>query len=152
MTVAGFGFRRDATPDSLRDALARALAAAGAVAADATVRPTSASRPVVLLATARDKADAACLRALSDALGVPVCAVADARMEATPTSTDHARVRALRGTGSTAEAAALAAARLHGAPDARLVHPRAVSADRLATCAIATWPSPPSPPSPPSLS
>lgn len=149
MRVAGFGFRRDATAASLRDALARALEAAETVAADATVRPASASRPVVLLATARDKAGADCLRALSEALGVPVCAVPDARLRATPTSTDHARVRALRGTGSTAEAAALAAARMHGAPDARLAHPRAVSADRRATCAIATWPSPPSPPSPP---
>jgi cobalt-precorrin 5A hydrolase len=144
MTVAGFGFRRGATPDSLRDALDRAI---GAVAA--TARPGSVPPPVVLLATARDKADAACLRALSDALGVPVCPVTEARMKATPTSTDHARVRALRGTGSTAEAAALAAARMHGAPDARLAHPRAVSADRLATCALAIRPLPSLSPSPP---
>jgi cobalt-precorrin 5A hydrolase len=141
MTVAGFGFRSGATPDSLRDALARAIVAAKAA------WPALALPPVMLLATARDKADAACLRALSDALGVPVCGVSDARMRATPTPTDHARVRALRGTGSTAEAAALAVALIHGAPDARLAHRRAVSADRLVTCAIAIW----TPPTPPSL-
>jgi cobalt-precorrin 5A hydrolase len=144
MTVAGFGFRRGATPKSLRDALDRAIEAVAAS------HPGPVPRPVALLATARDKADAACLRALSDALGVPVCAVPDDRMRATPTPTDHVRVRALRGTGSTAEAAALAAARMHGAPDARIARPRAVSADRLATCALAVGTPPSSPPSPPS--
>jgi cobalt-precorrin 5A hydrolase len=58
-------------------------------------------------------------------------------MNATVTLTDHARVRALRGSGSTAEAAALAAALMHAGPGATLLNPRVVSADRLATCAIA---------------
>ena len=132
MTVAGFGFRRGATLASLRDALVRATAAAGLA-----VPAQSAQQSPTLLATAQDKAGAPCLRALAEALNLPLCAVATARIDATPTLTDSATVRALRGSGSTAEAAALAAALMHGGPGATLLHPRAVSADRLATCAIA---------------
>ena len=132
MTVAGFGFRHGATLASLRDALDRATAAAGLVATPARSVPLP-----TLLATAQDKAGAPCLRALAEELSLPLCAVAAARIEATPTLTDNATVRALRGSGSTAEAAALAAALMHGGPGARLLHPRAVSTDRLATCAIA---------------
>ena len=127
-TVAGFGFRRGATVASLRDALAQAMA---------TLQFVQPLPPLALLAAPQDKADAACLRALADELGLPVHAVDAAVLNATPTLTDSARVRALRGSGSTAEAAALAAALVHGGPGATLLHPRAVSADRLATCAIA---------------
>jgi cobalt-precorrin 5A hydrolase len=128
MMVAGFGFRSGATLASLRDALAHAAAA---------VQPKVPVQSIALLAAAQDKADAPCLRALAEALGVPVCAVEAARMNATVTLSDHARVRALRGSGSTAEAAALAAALMHAGPGATLLHPRVVSTDRLATCAIA---------------
>lgn len=128
MMVAGFGFRSGATPASLRDALARATAA---------LQPAVPVQSIALLATAQDKADAACLRALADELGLPVCAVEVARMNATTTLTDHATVRVLRGSGSTAEAAALAAALMHGGPGVALLHPRVVSTDRLATCAVA---------------
>ena len=138
-TVAGFGFRRGATVASLRDALAQAMAAAPPTPRAATVTlPLALSLPpLVLLAAPQDKADAPCLRALADELGLPVHAVDAAVLNATPTLTDSAKVRALRGSGSTAEAAALAAALVHGGPGAILLHPRAVSADRLATCAIA---------------
>ena len=91
----------------------------------------------MLLAAPQDKADAPCLRALAYELGLPVHAVDAAVLNVTPTLTDSAKVRALRGSGSTAEAAAWAAASVHGGPGAILLHPRAVSADRLATCAIA---------------
>jgi len=128
MMVAGFGFRRGATSASLRDALVQAMAAA---------LPAVAMPSVVLLATAHDKADAACLRALADELRLPVHAVDAALLDATPTLTDSAKVRALRGSGSTAEAAALAAAVVLGGVGATLLHPRVVSTDRLATCAIA---------------
>ena len=152
-TVAGFGFRYGATLASLRDALAQALAAAAATALTTATEPTGPTdpttattppmatatlRPIVLFAAPQDKADAACLRALADELGLPVHAVEATVLNATPTLTDSARVRALRGSGSSAEAAALAAALLHGGPGAKLLHPRAVSTDRLATCAIAT--------------
>ncbi|MDM0019179.1 cobalamin biosynthesis protein [Variovorax saccharolyticus] len=134
MMVAGFGFRSGATLASLRDALAHATAA---------LQPAMPAQAIALLATAHDKADAPCLRALADALGVPVCAVEAARMNATATLTDHATVRMLRGSGSTAEAAALAAALIHAGPGAALLHPRAVSTDRLATCALAARTQPP---------
>ena len=131
MTVAGFGFRRGATLASLRSALALAQGQAAA------------QQPLAMLASAEDKADAPCLQALAEALELPVCAIEAAQMQATATLTDSPKVRALRGSGSTAEAAALAAALLHGGPGARLLHPRAVSADRLATCALAAWPTSP---------
>ena len=130
MMVAGFGFRRAATLASLRDALAQALEVARLA--------TTSAHAITLLAVAQDKASAHCLRALATDLGLPLRAVAPAQVAATPTLTDSAAVRALRGTGSTAEAAALAVALMHGGPGAKLLHPRAVSTDRLATCAIAT--------------
>ncbi len=129
MRVAGFGFRRGATLASLRDALGQAL--------DAT-QPATPAHAVTLLAAAQDKAEAPCLRALAADLGLPLRAVAPAHAENTPTLTNSAAVHALRGTGSTAEAAALAIALMHGGPGATLLHPRSVSTDRLATCAIAT--------------
>lgn len=136
-TVAGFGFRRGATVASLRDALAQAMAAAPPWPRAATVTSPLPLPPLVLLAAPQDKADAPCLRALAYELGLPVHAVDAAVLNVTPTLTDSAKVRALRGSGSTAEAAAWAAASVHGGPGAILLHPRAVSADRLATCAIA---------------
>ncbi|MFM9424580.1 cobalt-precorrin 5A hydrolase [Variovorax sp. GrIS 2.14] len=128
MTVAGFGFRHGATLESLRDALAQAISAMP------RVMPL---RSIALIAVAHDKAEALSLRALADELGLPVHAVGATQLNSTPTLTDSATVRALRGSGSTAEAAALAAALVHSGPGAMLLHPRVVSTDRLATCAIA---------------
>lgn len=129
MMVAGFGFRRGATLASLRNALAQAI--------DAT-QPATPAHAITLLAVAQDKAEAPCLRALAADLGLPLCAVAPAHAAATPTLTNSVAVRALRSTGSTAEATALAIALMHSGPGARLLHPRSVSTDRQATCAIAT--------------
>ena len=128
MTVAGFGFRRGATLESLRDALAQAISA---------MPRGMPLRSIALIAAAHDKAEATSLRALADELGLPVHAVDTAQLNSTPTLTDNANIRALRGSGSTAEAAALAAALTHGGPGAMLLSPRVVSIDRLATCAIA---------------
>lgn len=111
MIVAGFGFSTRATPDSLSDA----FAAAG-------------GGPVAALATLADKAGA--LAPLGAALGVAVIAL-DGPLPETPTRS-AASLRA-RGAGSVAEACALAAA----GPGAVLIAPRALSADRLATCALA---------------
>lgn len=130
MTVAGFGLRKDASLASLRDALAQALTQAGAGA--------SACGPVTLLATVQDKADASCLQALAASLGLPVFAVPPEDMAALTTLTDSAPVRERRGTGSVAEAAALAAAMTISGPRAMLLHARVVSTDRLATCALAS--------------
>lgn len=120
--VAGFGFRTAATAASLHDALERALRAAGV--GIGMVRH---------LATASDKADAAAMRALAARLGCEVVGVeADGLMrQVTPTLSTASRDA--RGTGSVAEASALAAAGAEG----RLLGPRAISEDRRATCALA---------------
>lgn len=109
MIVAGFGYRSGATPDSLRAALA--LAQAGAP-------------PVSHVAAPADKL------ALLAALDLPAIAVAVAGID-TPTRSPASL--AARGTGSVAEAAALAAA----GPGACLLVTRRISPDRMATCAIA---------------
>lgn len=118
MRVAGFGFREAASLESLSDALARAGGRDGLTA----------------LAAPDDKAGARCLADLAARLGLPIRAVSPTALAATATLTEAPRVRRLRGTGSVAEAAALAAA----GPDARLAGPRVMSSDRMATCAIAS--------------
>ena len=117
MIVAGFGFRGAATVASLGDALSK-------VRGDAA--PTH-------LAAPDDKVGAACFVALAGELGLPVIGVSAGMISATPTPTHSAAAARWRCAGSVAEAAALAAA---GA-GAQLLAPRSVSADRLATCAIA---------------
>ena len=115
MIVAGFGFRAETSLVALQDALARAGGAAG----------------VTHLATVAAKAEG--LAGLAAALGLPVVAVAAEVLSGQAVITRSGRVEALHGTGSVAEAAALAAAGL----GARLRGPRVVSADGTATAAIA---------------
>ncbi len=117
MRVAGLGFQRQASLDSLREAL---LAAGGIHRLDA-------------LATASDKATAPVLIALARELGLPIKAIPADQLAAIETPTRSARILSMRGTGSLAEAAALAAAGPHG----RLVSTRIVSRDRTAAAAIA---------------
>lgn len=115
MIVAGFGLRSGVTLAALQDAFARAGGAAG----------------VTHLATLAAKAEG--LEPLARALDLPVLALAPEALRGQPTPTRSGRVLALYGTGSVAEAAALAAA----GPGASLRGPRAVSADGTATAAIA---------------
>lgn len=115
MIVAGFGFRSETTLAALQDALAQAGGAGG----------------VTHLATLAAKASTLAL--LGDATGLPVIALPPEALHGQATLTRSTRVEALQGTGSVAEAAALAAA----GPGARLRGPRAVSADGTATAAIA---------------
>ena len=122
MKVAGLGFRASATTAALHDALAAAGGAAGLTA----------------LATAAEKADAPALLALADALSLPIRAISPDSLKAQITATRSARIQSRFGTGSLAEAAALAAA----GSGARLTGPRATSRDRTATAAIAEGPSP----------
>ncbi|MBE9638661.1 cobalamin biosynthesis protein [Salipiger mangrovisoli] len=117
MIAAGFGFRQGAAIDSLRDAYDRARA----------------GRAARLLASAEDKVEAAVFLELAQALELPIRAVPASELAAQDTVTRSPRVRAERGTGSLAEAAALAAA----GPGARLLGPRAISSDRMASCALA---------------
>jgi cobalt-precorrin 5A hydrolase len=120
MKVAGFGFRTGTTLAALQDALARAGGPQGLTA----------------IATATDKAMG--LEPLAAALNLPLIAVPPAALAAQTTLTRSARVAARYGTGSLAEAAALAAA----GPGARLSAPRARSHDGTATAAIAERPTP----------
>ena len=115
MIVAGFGFRAAATGDSLRSALAKAGGGAEMIAAPA------------------DKCAAPAFRAFAQAEALSVIAVSPADLAGADTLTASPQVQARRGTGSVAEASALAAA----GPGARLRAPRAISDDRMATCAIA---------------
>jgi cobalt-precorrin 5A hydrolase len=115
MIVAGFGFRSGATLVALQDALERAGGPEG----------------VTHLATLADKAVG--LEPLALALAIPLVSLPSAALQGQRTLTRSDRVETLFGTGSVAEAAALAAA----GQGARLRGPRVVSADGMATAAIA---------------
>jgi len=115
MIVAGFGFRTGATLYALQDALERAGGPEG----------------VTHLATVATKAEE--LQVLGKVLALPVVALDMEALRGVWTPTRSDRVAALFGTGSLAEAAALAAA----GKGARLRGLRAVSADGMATAAIA---------------
>ncbi|WP_027571903.1 cobalamin biosynthesis protein [Bradyrhizobium sp. WSM1743] len=117
MKVAGLGFRRDVTLASLREAL---LAAGG-------------PEGIAAVATVGDKADTAALKQLARECGVPIRAVPIEILAGIDTLTQSELVAQKFGTGSVAEAAALAAA----GPGARLIATRVVSQDRTATAAIA---------------
>ena len=111
MRVAGIGFRPAASLAALSDALDRA-------------------GPADALATIHAKAQAPVIVALARARGLPLIGV---KVAGIATPTQSARVIAMLGTGSLAEAAALAAL----GPGARIVTPRTVSQDGMATAAIA---------------
>lgn len=117
MKVAGLGFRAAADIDALRDAL---IAAGGSAGLDA-------------LATIVDKAEAAAIVALARELGLPVKAISNDALADITTPTHSDRIDAMFGVGSLAEAVALAAA----GTGARLVAPRAISSNGMATAAIA---------------
>jgi len=147
--VAGFGFRAGATVASLRSALEAAFAAGDA---DAGQPPT-----LTALATPEDKATHPALIALAHELALPVVAVPlallarqtptnptnptnppnptkliDSRLDPSGVAASN-RIPERYGARSVAESSALAAAR----QGARLLAPRAVSADQMATVAIA---------------
>lgn len=118
MIVAGFGFSTRATPDSLRHALQRACTAA------------QITSPCVL-ATPQDKVTALAL--LAQDMGLPIQPVAQDTLATQDTPTQSPRVASERGTGSVAEASALAVA----GPGGRLLTSRIHAHDRLASCALA---------------
>ena len=115
--VAGLGFRQGVNVASLREA----LDAAGG------------SNGLAALASLSDKAATPAITGLASELGLPLRTVSAASLAGVETSTRSALVAAKFGTGSLAEAVALVAA----GRNARLLSPRAVSRDRMATAAIA---------------
>jgi cobalamin biosynthesis protein CbiG len=122
MIVAGIGCRRGTSAPDIEAAIRAALAQAG-MAADA----------LTAIATTAAKHDEAGIEAAAANLGVDVVLVAEAELKAVGnrTETKSARVLALAGVPSVAEAAALAAA----GPSARLISARLVLGS--ATCALA---------------
>jgi len=119
MIIAGFGFRAEATQDSLLDAFRMT----GCDSIDA-------------IATADDKAEAASLQALAQFFGKRVLPVDQSALQAAQTTTQSDASLSHRAIGSVAEAAALAAA----GEGAKLLTTRFISQDRMATCAIAQGP------------
>ncbi|MDH2380035.1 cobalamin biosynthesis protein [Bradyrhizobium sp. CER78] len=117
MKVAGLGFRRDASVASLREALNAAGGSEGLAA----------------VATVSDKADAVALKALALELGLPIRGIPAETLAEIETMTQSEQIAVRFGTGSVAEAAALAAV----GRGARLTSARRVSQDRMATAAIA---------------
>jgi cobalt-precorrin 5A hydrolase len=122
MIVAGVGCRRGAPAPDIEAAIRAALARAKIT--------TAALDAVATIAAKRGEAG---IQAAAEKLGVSVVLVADADLltAGNRTQTRSARVRALTGVPSVAEAAALAAA----GPSARLISPRLVIG--AATCALA---------------
>ncbi len=116
MIVAGFGCRDSATEASLQCALDQACVG--------QPRPDA-------LATLTAKAPQLAL--MSRTLNLPLIEVTPDALARQTTLTQSNPARAAHKTGSVAEAAALAAA----GPGARLLSPRHISRDRLATCALA---------------
>ena len=115
MIIAGFGFRAGATKESLKNAYDRLGGGADA------------------FAVPKDKAGALCIRQLAAEEDVRVIAIDPEVMESIETPTQAPRVIEKRGTGSVAEACALAAVGAEG----RMMAHRHISEDRLATCALA---------------
>ncbi|QEO18706.1 cobalamin biosynthesis protein [Acetobacter vaccinii] len=120
MMVVGFGFRHAASIASLRSALAAAGGSCGLHA----------------VAALAHKAKAPALRALAEEMGLPIQALTAQSLAGIDTFTQSERIVARFGTGSVAEALALVAA----GPNARLLAPRACSADGMAVAAIACSP------------
>ncbi|KIN75380.1 Precorrin methylase [Sulfitobacter noctilucae] len=120
MRVMGIGFRAAADLASLQDALQRALSATEGQRIDAIVTEAAKSREKVF-------------QELAQLLRLPGLGVTQSDLAQMITPTQSQRIQDRFGTGSLAEAAALAAA----GPTARLVAERVVSGDGKATAAIA---------------
>ncbi|WP_241565141.1 cobalamin biosynthesis protein [Paenirhodobacter populi] len=113
--IAGVGFREAASPASILDALARAGAG-----------------DLRRIAVPEVKARHPAIQTLRR-FGYHVTEITAEALTRPATLTDSPAARATHGTGSVAEACALAAL----GPGARLMAPRAVSADGMATAALA---------------
>ena len=119
MIVAGFGFRGCATIDSLTSAFSET----GLSAIDA-------------IATAEDKSKTPVFIDFAKTIGAQIVSIDASTLTHIETQTQSQASQTHRDTGSVAEAAALAAL----GKDAKLLAPRSISNDRMATCAIAQGP------------
>lgn len=114
MRIAGLGFRAAVTLETLETLLQQASA-------------------VSALVTLADKADHPALLALARQHDLPLRSLPREALAGLATQTRSCRIEQGFGTGSVAEACALAAA----GPGARLVLPRVTSPDGMATLAVA---------------
>lgn len=123
--VAGIGFRRGTGAAEIVGLIGLALGRAGAARDD-----------LGAIATAADRAGEPAIRDAAAAFGLSPLPIAPAALEACDgrVRTRSPRIERLRGVGSLAEAAALAAV----GPEGRLALPRIASAG--ATCALAAAP------------
>ena len=117
MIVAGFGFRKSASLESLRDAYDRACAGC----------------EITHLATLAEKVQAAAFTDLGQELGIDATPIRREVAARISTVTQSPQSERTYGPGSVAEATALAAA----GTGAHLIQRRVVSKDGMATCAIA---------------
>lgn len=122
LRIAGFGFRKVTGIDSLLDALMMAGGIDG----------------LTKISTLAPKADAPCMLALAERLGLPIHPIALEALPSVQVQTISQKSVDMYGTGSVSEAAALIAV----GPGARLITPRTLSEDKRATCAIAALVSP----------
>lgn len=120
--AAGIGFRRGTAADEIASLITQALKQLGAAPGDLTA-----------IATAADRATERALASAAARFGLSPCPIAAEALAARDADlvTRSARIERLRGVGSLAEAAALAAA----GPGSRLALPRIASGG--ATCALA---------------
>lgn len=116
LRVAGFGFRSEATLESLAQALDQLVEQYGAID---NLAAAHSMLPLV--------------EELGRLRSIEVIAVVEAELPTVTTLTHSAQSLQARGTGSVAEAVALLAA----GPGATLLGPRVISADRQATAALA---------------
>ncbi|WP_417699951.1 cobalamin biosynthesis protein [Pseudophaeobacter sp.] len=120
MKIAGFGFRSTATLADLRAALA-----------------LTGARPDALASLAAKAAQPALIE-LARELALPLIALCEEDIAGEQTLTCSPRIKSRFGTGSVAEACALVAARQGaGLARSRLIAPRVITADGIATAAIA---------------
>ena len=120
MRVLGLGFRAASDIASLQNALQQALDACGNPRLDAIVTEAAKAREPLF-------------RDFAQLLRLPGLGIAQSELALMITPTQSDRIRDRFGTGSLAEAAALAAA----GPQARLLAVRVTSEDGKATAAIA---------------
>lgn len=120
MKVAGIGFRADATLENLRNALALTGGRPDALASLAA----KAAQPVLI--------------ELAAELALPLIGLREEDIADEQTPTCSPRIQSRFGTGSVAEACALVAARQGPGPArSRLITPRLITADGMATAALA---------------
>lgn len=122
LRVAGFGFRSEATLESLIQALDQLIDQYGAAYKYGLINRLAAARSMLPL-----------VEELGRLRNIEVIAVADAELSTVTTLTHSTHSLQARGTGSVAEAVALLAA----GPGATLLGPRIISEDRKATAALA---------------